>query len=341
MSKLATHRVRATAYSACIAAAAAGTPQRGSVHSVFAAAANILFPGEFILSLNASSSPQMPNGLRLSVPEGEFPFSTLRPGMPILLGASRLHIEALACSIDLTACPQWDPHINHHPILNLQALKENRERLYRIVEMELEEGRRPAPPLLTTKMPRFVVSRGGAGLRPGPTPPPSVSATAIPSSAQIPSQTGFTDIVELVRYLCGRGVGLTPTGDDLLAGWMAVGWLLYGPEPTFLAACEQIMEVAHTQTHLLSRCWLGYAAEGNVALPVVRLLEALAREASGMPDVGNLENNAQLELAAQAVLALGATSGCDVISGILFGLEQFLERRTEASSVPTNHEADL
>jgi hypothetical protein len=104
---------------------------------------------------------------------------------------------------------------------------------------------------------------------------------------------------------------------------MAVGWLLYGPQPAFRDACAQIMEVARRQTHLLSRCWLGYAAEGNVALPVVRLLETLARE-SDDGDTGNTENNAQLELAAQAVLALGATSGYDVISGILLGLEQFL-----------------
>ncbi len=122
---------------------------------------------------------------------------------------------------------------------------------------------------------------------------------------------------KFARSLCGRGVGLTPTGDDILAGWMAMGWLLYGPEPAFLAACQQIMEVAHRQTHLLSRCWLRYAAGGNVALPVAKLLEALVREPG-------TENDARLEQAAQAVLAMGATSGYDVISGILFALQQFL-----------------
>ena len=112
----------------------------------------------------------------------------------------------------------------------------------------------------------------------------------------------------------------------MLAGWMAVGWLLYGPEPAFLAACAQIMEVARRQTHLLSRCWLGYAAGGNVALPIIRLLEALAQE-RGEENEEDGENKAQLERAAQAVLALGATSGYDVISGILLGMEQFLLRQ--------------
>ena len=277
--------VRASAYSRCIAQAATGTPQRGSVHSVFAAAANILFPGEFVLSLNASVAPHLPNGLHLSAPAGAFPFSALRPGMSVLFGASRLHIEALACSLDLTTCPQWNPHIDHPSTLNLHTLKENGERLHKIV-------------------PYF-------------------------------AETEFIDIPHFARTLCGRGVGLTPTGDDVLAGWMAVGWLLYGPEPEFLAACAQIMQVAREQTHLLSRCWLGYAAEGNVALPIARLLEALAREPyeEGVEHTehgknrGNAENNAQLEQVAQAVLALGATSGYDVICGILLGLEQFLEEK--------------
>jgi hypothetical protein len=30
-----------------------GMPQRGTVHSIFNAAANIVFPGNFVLSLNA------------------------------------------------------------------------------------------------------------------------------------------------------------------------------------------------------------------------------------------------------------------------------------------------
>lgn len=103
---------------------------------------------------------------------------------------------------------------------------------------------------------------------------------------------------------------MTPTGDDILAGWMAVGWLLYGPNPIFRTACQQIMEVAKQQTHLLSQCWLGYAAQGDVAEPIVLLLEALTRD-----------DEMQLDTAAKAVLAMGATSGHDVLQGMVLGLE--------------------
>src|SRR5947209_20148583 len=91
--------LRAISYSTCITAAGQGEPQRGVAHSVFSAAANIAFPGGFILSLNAAISAHMPNGLQLSSQPGTYPFVALRPGMSVLLGAQRLFIEAIDCSL--------------------------------------------------------------------------------------------------------------------------------------------------------------------------------------------------------------------------------------------------
>jgi hypothetical protein len=315
--------VRAASYSTSIGAAAAGTPQRGSVHSVFAAAANIVFPtlprgeepppppgypqgvpllytvgrpqgsprlDEFVLSLNALDGPEMPNGLRLSVSAGAFPFTALRPGMSVLFGAQRLHVEAIECSLDLSTCPQWDPHIYHPVRLDRRVLEKNRERLAAIWNKTTQLSPMPDPPAT----PGYPAGLGGTS----------------PSGPG-----GLSTIHALARHLCGRGVGLTPTGDDILAGWMAAGWLLYGATSDFLEVCQQIVEVAQQQTHLLSRCWLGYAARGDVASPIVTLLQALAEAG---------ENEAQFVQAAQAVLAMGATSGSDVITGILLGLDMYL-----------------
>src|SRR5579863_1361206 len=100
---------RATSYSAAIANAVVGSPRRGVVHSVFSAAANIVFPRDFVLSLNAAVGPRMPNGLQLAgrAPARERPYNDslflqMRPGMHVLLGAQRLHIEAIDCSLDLS-----------------------------------------------------------------------------------------------------------------------------------------------------------------------------------------------------------------------------------------------
>ncbi|TMD58360.1 MAG: hypothetical protein E6I91_21585 [Chloroflexi bacterium] len=85
---------RATSYSTLLTAAAAGEAQRGMIHSAFKAAANIVFPGGLILSLNASNSSRMPNGLELSSVPGTFPFTMLRSGQTVLFGAQRVVIEA-------------------------------------------------------------------------------------------------------------------------------------------------------------------------------------------------------------------------------------------------------
>ena len=276
--------LKATSYSTCIAAAVMGAPRRGIIHSAFDAAANIVFPGDFVLSLNAASFsqhsggdlplPRMPNGLQLTAPAGTFPFIALRVGMPVLFGAQRLQIEAIACSLDLSLCSQWDPHIEHPTVLDMEIVRKNRERLAGYVSVRVrlgwEEGLMPVRAWDFSYWPK---------------------------------------VRELAQSLCGRGIGLTPSGDDMLVGWMAAGWLLYGPMPGFLNACQQIVEVAKRQTHLLSRCWLGYAAEGNVAQPICALLDTLTRD-----------DERQLSIAAEAVLAMGATSGRDVIQGILLML---------------------
>ena len=255
---------RASSYSTYVAVVARGVAQRGVIHSVFPAAANIIFPGDFILSLNAITSPRMPNGLQLSTPPGTFPFPVLRAGMPVLFGAQRLLIEAVDCSFDLSCCSEWDPHIERPDQLDMKVVAKNKEWLLKHV---------PALDL------------------------------------QLTWDQPVHNVRSMAQYLCGRGVGLTPTGDDILAGWMAVNWLLYGPLTCFLEACQQIVAVAKQQTHLLSQCWLSYAATGDVATPVKALLDALTKE-----------DDAQLAASMEAVLSMGATSGRDLIQGIVLGL---------------------
>src|SRR6266702_8353942 len=255
---------RASSYSTYVAVVARGVAQRGVIHSVFPAAANIIFPGGFVLSLNAITSPRMPNGLQLSTPPGTFPFPVLRAGMPVLFGAQRLLIEAVDCSFDLSCCSEWDPHIARPDQLDMKVVAKNKEWLLKHV---------PALDL------------------------------------QLTWDQPVHNVRSMAQYLCGRGVGLTPTGDDILAGWMAVNWLLYGPLTCFLEACQQIVAVAKQQTHLLSQCWLSYAATGDVATPVKALLDALTKE-----------DDAQLAASMEAVLSMGATSGRDLIQGIVLGL---------------------
>lgn len=256
-----------------------GPPQRGLVHSSFAGATNFSFPAGFMLSLNASPRhigcaavsdgllPLLPNGILLAAHPGEFPFTQLSPGMPAILGAGRLVLEPLACSLDLSLCPGWNPHINRPARLDPTAIQASYTCLVRLCQKHNQ---------------RSVLER---------------------------QELAEATILELADRLCGRGPGLTPGGDDFLAGWMAVGWLLHGPQPEFLSQCQDILTLARARTHQLSQYWLACAAEGDVTRPVGALLAAL-----------NTSDPTPVEKAALDLLALGATSGFELLLGILYGI---------------------
>jgi hypothetical protein len=285
---------RATSYSTCLAAAAAGAARRGVIHSAFNAAANIVFPDGLILSLNAANSVRMPNGLELSSSPGTFPFTTFRTGMSVLFGGQRLHIESADCSLDLSHCIQWNPHINRPAHLDRNSIVKHREWLTSYLSTN-SSSIKHSPEKSVAFSSLF------AGTKQAHIPP----SITLESNAKI-------NVLPMARSLCGRGIGLTPSGDDILAGWIAINWLLYGPVPCLLEAFQQIITVASQQTHLLSQCWLEHAAKGHVAQPVQAFLDALSRD-----------NETALATATQAVLTMGATSGHDLLQGILLGLTNF------------------
>lgn len=111
------------------------------------------------------------------------------------------------------------------------------------------------------------------------------------------------DLVALVRHLGGRGHGLTPAGDDVLAGIVFVlasaGW-----DHANLGAA-----VADTRTHPISLAFLEWAARGQAVEPIHDLLAALL--ASDAHAVSEHQDR---------VAAIGHTSGVDLLLGLRLGL---------------------
>ena len=105
------------------------------------------------------------------------------------------------------------------------------------------------------------------------------------------------------RRLAGLGGGLTPAGDDFLAGLMLRAWLDH-PAPE--AFCWPIVDAAAPRTTALSAAFLRAAARGECSAAWHGLLAALA---GGGP--------ALLEEAMCRVLAHGHTSGADMLAGFL------------------------
>jgi hypothetical protein len=126
-----------------------------------------------------------------------------------------------------------------------------------------------------------------------------------------------SDLDEAVRRTTGRGPGLTPSGDDVLAGILAV---LTAPgvsnrcEP-LAARLRAALAPALATTNEISRALLRQASNGQVSRPVWELTSALLSGSAA----------ATFTQARADVLSIGATSGGDMCAG-LAGACQLISR---------------
>jgi hypothetical protein len=107
------------------------------------------------------------------------------------------------------------------------------------------------------------------------------------------------DVVAACQHLVGRGIGLTPAGDDAAAGILLV-YALADSDPAILA---NIADAA--PTHEISRAFLRWAARGQAVEPVHDLIAASAS--------GDVLGARQ---ALRRLGALGHTSGLDIAAGV-------------------------
>lgn len=130
------------------------------------------------------------------------------------------------------------------------------------------------------------------------------------------------DVRSGVAALVGAGPGLTPSGDDVLCG-MLLALRLRGPGSAALGpVLWRAVQPRLTSTTSLSAALLTEAAEGYAVPPVVRLGEAL---------VGG--DAAQVAAAVPAVLAIGHTSGADLLGGLVGALDAFTPHTRRAATL--------
>ncbi len=279
-------------------------PRAGIVHSVFRRAVNIGF-GETMLTLLSSELPRMPNGVRISSPAMTELLNGLQPGTPVWIGKRRLFVPCVPFELILPETPPWEPR----PVLTLyhwrrsSVVQHVHALAHRLSRQPRDGGLAPlAGPLL---LGRTAVM----------TPLLSTALPLLQLLLRASRKQNTTAIEEAARGLAGLGPGLTPSGDDVLAGFASVMALLSpyayrgdGP-PEDIA--EIISSAARPRTTTLSATLLAYAARGEVAEPLGNLLLALARPHEAFSEV---------LFAAERVLALGGTSGGDMLLGLLLGL---------------------
>jgi len=271
-----------------------------TVHSAFKSAVNLcLTSGNKLLTLVASSDADLPQGIRVDTPNN-FSFEIFQAGEQVtcrddtlrlnsltveLRGARRWKCDLPALQADLTnpaaavalKCA-WRTLNKRQALLGAEIIAEN---LFSLNET-IQTG---VPP------------KAGEAMR------------------NLFKSTRRYDLISTlsVRALIGLGSGLTPSGDDLLVGYLTGLWCAVrnkSERMKFVSNLGKAIIHHSQQTNDISRAYLYHASHGQVSSRLANLAMAICRG----------EDSDRILTTIESAVRVGHTSGMDAVTGLLIGL---------------------
>ena len=277
----------------------------GAVHSVFRKACNIRLDDGRLLALLAPQLANLPHGIRVET-SPEFAFTDrLRVGQKAGCRADMLRLAEASLAIDLGRARPWrsdlvTPGIDLDRPEATLAWRTAWHALWRY-----ERGAAAAH------------ERHGFGVSVRQASPcDTLRRTAFRDALRLlrATRSRQTDhAVAAIGRLIGRGPGLTPTGDDLLVGFLAGLRVAAGSRAGRLAFLDRLGGAvigAAARTNEISQTFLRHAVAGCVAEPLAMLARHIG--AAAPPE--------EVERATARLLGFGHTSGADATLGLLLGL---------------------
>ena len=268
-----------------------GPVRDGAVLGAFTRAVIIGVPtpdGPRVLSLLAPTAAGVPNGVRLAAADASV-LTRHVPGGSVSVGGGRI----LLGGVEVRAVRSWPSRVPR------AAAERGR------VEMISDTIVAMVAPHASGVAGGFVAALRSA-LASLPTAP--VTSTA-PTVRAADDRLGAA-----VRQLVGRGIGLTPGGDDVIAGALC-GLHATGATGRARALATAALDDVTDRTTLLSADLLRLAADGDACLEILGVLRA-ARQ----PQDVLRPNQPALVVAIDRLLRVGHTSGADLATGLAIGL---------------------
>lgn len=274
------------------------------VHSVFQSAANLCLSNDGrLITLVGSDEGDLPQGIRLNTPPG-FSFAGLHVGELLTCRDGFLRLDSLSLTVDLCQARTWKCDL---PSLNIDLSIPSMESAWKSVRQALNKRQLlSGAEIVADDLLRSDGIQPRAGV-------PRKTRDAMQGLVQATLRYDLTIASSHVRALIGLGPGLTPSGDDLLAGYLAGMWCVvrerHEHEQFISSLGRRVVRLAH-HTNDISRTYLYHAAQGQVSSRLANLAEAICRE----------ENADRLLDIAEASMQVGHTSGMDTVTGLLMGL---------------------
>jgi hypothetical protein len=279
---------------------------RAQVVGVQSRACHLGLDADALVILSAPGVPLSPNGVAVDVaPTVTMTEAGFRAGQTVTLSSHGPGEAGADWRVVLDGAAIWEPR----PVLRRVALGLIEDRLRQIRLAVRAHG--ASESLLPLLWP--------AAAAPGTLPAALIRLASVP--ARLLGEAAIRGDAESVAGaaagLAGLGPGLTPSGDDLLAGF-AAAWTLIGESLGLDGAggrevASALVSGARAGASAVGRAWLGHAVRGELAEPLRRFADALfavdARD---------------LEPALRAVLGVGASSGTDWAVGFFLGADAAL-----------------
>ncbi|HWQ62612.1 MAG TPA: DUF2877 domain-containing protein [Negativicutes bacterium] len=278
---------------AAAAGALFGRPFRGRVHSVFARAINLTGPRGRLYCLAAEELDDAPDTVRVRhTADAALDELGVRPGDDVATTACGLACGPVAVSA--AGVRPWTAALPAFPSgpEERRRLAANLAVLRAVIAAEGRDGGLKA----------YIAGTAGNLFE------QELAARAADLAGPL-TCGDMPGVLAAGRRIVGLGPGLTPAGDDFLAGLMITFNMPAGPFGGRYRRTAAAL-AAEAATGTVSRAMLAHAARGRTRAGAVALLAALAEGGSG-----------EVAAAARAVLAGGATSGTDLAAGLAVGLE--------------------
>jgi hypothetical protein len=281
-----------------------------TVHSVFQSAINLcLTRGSKLLTLVASSEPDLPQGIRVDTPD-DFSFEIFRAGEQVTCRDDILRFASSSLTIELRESRRWKCDL---PALQADMTNPVVAIAWRCAWQTLNKRQM----LLGAEIIAEDLFRSDETI---PAGVPCKAGEAMRRLFDATRRYNLTATSSL-RPLIGLGSGLTPSGDDLLVGYLAGLWctVLDKSERVQFVSClgKAIIRLSR-QTNDISRTYLYHASRGQVSSRLADLAEVIC--------LG--ENSERLLTTVESAMHVGHTSGVDAVTGLLIGLATWISPET-------------